>query len=729
MLENSDNTINLREYFKVIRSRLWVIFTIFILTTVSGTYVIEQVLPKIYTATSKIQVFPRNDPNIPGFLGPQAPPFDPIAFQSALEILQSGDVMNPVIKDLKLDEVWAKRDFKSNMASLPPSLALEYMHRKVSIDYERGTNILEISADSQDNQEASNIANAIADRYKALRDDEENKRNGSGEDAYREKIATQQKLVEEKRAIVETMQKDMHAKGIDIADVDGNSLRNEQDLSQRQRDLLAAKQDADNRRVLVEQVKGLNDDDFINTMIAIGRDGGNITALRASAFKLESDIANLLKEGFDENHPRVESARAELARQREQITEMIAGMRRAIVVDVAMAEQREAGLKQIVTDLTLKIAADQGNELAPYREALHERDKQQSLLDAYTIHLNELQLDRSLVQSPVRIFSRASPPDHPSKPNKSLLTMITVAAGIFFGIVVAFLIEYLDTSIKTMADAEQLLGLPVLTVIPNKGGPIPLNEESARLPHAEGYRILRAKLNLKVENGIGPALSVLSGGPGEGKSTTIYNLAVVCAQAGQSVILVDCDLRRPTIHDLLNMPNDHGVANYLRGDGDAVEFIQQTSLPSLHVLTAGAAPSSEVGSLSGDKIRHMLDDLKQRYDIVLIDSPPVLGISDGSIIAREVDYVILVIQHRRYPRDISLRAKRAIEEVHGNCIGMVLNSVAIKSDDSYYYYSNYGNYYKKADRQKTRKHANGAKTNGKPSLVSSRQKDSDSDEF
>ena len=139
-------------------------------------------------------------------------------------------------------------------------------------------------------------------------------------------------------------------------------------------------------------------------------------------------------------------------------------------------------------------------------------------------------------------------PDRPSKPKKGLDLAISVMAGLFVGIVVAFLIEYLDTSVKTMADAEMLLGLPVLTVIPNKGGPMPLVQDSARLPHAEGYRILRAKLDLKVQNGMGPSLSMLSGGPGEGKSTTIYNLAVVCAQSGQSVILVDCDLRRPTLH-------------------------------------------------------------------------------------------------------------------------------------------------------------------------------------
>jgi len=117
--------------------------------------------------------------------------------------------------------------------------------------------------------------------------------------------------------------------------------------------------------------------------------------------------------------------------------------------------------------------------------------------------------------------------------------------------------------------------------------------------------------------------------------------------------------------------------------------------------------------------------------LVLIDAPPVLGISDGSIIAREVDYVILVIQHRRYPREISLRAKRAIEEVHGNCVGMVLNCVEVKSDDSYYYYSTYGNYYYKDRKRSTRskKRKDIAKANGKPVAATIRKTDLESDEF
>ena len=331
---------------------------------------------------------------------------------------------------------------------------------------------------------------------------------------------------------------------------------------------------------------------------------------------------------------------------------------------------------------------------------------------ALNIRLREAQSTANLLESPVKIIAPAEVPDVPSSPNVNLNIAISAFAGLFCGIVVAFLIEYLDTSVKTMADAEQLLGLPVLTVIPNKGGPMPLTQQTARLPHAEGYRILRAKLNLKVQNGLGPSVTMLSGGPGEGKSTTIYNLAIVCAQAGQSVILVDCDLRRPTLHDLLDVSNDRGVSNFLRNEGDPLDFIQQTQLPKLHVLTAGETPMSDIGNLSGDKIRAMLDELKQRYDLVLIDAPPVLGISDGSIIAREADYVILVIQHRRYPGEISLRAKRAIEEVHGNCVGMVLNAVSVQSDDSYYYYSSYGNYYQKDGKKRRKKKSGGVAVNG-----------------
>ncbi|MCE0499640.1 MAG: polysaccharide biosynthesis tyrosine autokinase [Methylacidiphilales bacterium] len=712
------------------------IFTIFAITTGSGWYVANEVLHKSYTATGEMQIKPRGVVDVPSFIiGPTEKTEDMTAFQSEFEIIQSPDLLLPIINDLGLDKTWAKRG-KSDEDSLPPVESLAIMNSILRLDLKRGTNIVVITVESEVPKEAADIVNAVMDHYQTLRDVEEDQRNSRGADALRDQITQQQAVVDKSTAGVEKLRQQLGNTGVNIVPGSyGSEERDEQDLDSRKHDLLSAKEDADTRRVLLEQVQSLNDDDLINTLDALGRSEPNISSLRAQSLQVDGEIDNFLKQGFDENHPRILALRAEQARRKQQIADLIKGLRSAMVVDSQMAKSRVDLLTKEVDDLQAKVTLDQSSYLTPFRDAQRDLQKQQDLLDALTIRLKQLLADRPLLESPVRIIDRAVPPTSPTKPNKNTYLMISAAIGLFVGIVIAFLIEYLDTSVKTMADAEVLLGLPVLTVIPNKGGPMPLTQESARMPHAEGYRILRAKLDLRVQNGIGPSLATLSGGPGEGKTTTIYNLAIVCAQAGQSVILIDGDLRRPMLHQLLNLPNDRGLANYLRGEGDAVDYIQQSDLPKLHLLAAGDMPMSDIGVLAGDKIRLMLDDLKQRYDLVLIDSPPVLGISDGSIIAREADYVILVIQHRRYPREISLRAKRAIEEVHGNCIGMVLNCVSVKSDDSYYYYSNYGDYYynrkkEKADRGK--KHLGSVKANGKPgkpAIAATRKAERQSDEF
>jgi capsular exopolysaccharide synthesis family protein len=730
MPENSDQILHFHEYFKIIRNRLWVIFTIFTLTVLSGYYVTNEVLPKIYSTTAQIQIRPRNVQDVPGFLGTTDKNIDPAQFQAEFQIMQSSDVLMPIITDLGLDKKWAERAHEA-VEALPPQDALAHLNSILKLDLSRGTNIVNITVSSEDAKESADVANAVADRYKTVRDVEEDDRFNRGVESMRDQIAQQQKAVDDAKTTVENMRQELGKKGIIVpggAGLMSYTSQEETDLDKRKADLLSAQEDYDARRVLLESVIKLPDDQFISTLIGLGRSEADIDALRTDVMKEDTDITNLLNDGFGANNPTVLSKQAELTGKKEQITSLIAGLRRAMTVDTEMAKSRVDLLQAQVDELNKIYLANTSSELVPFRDAQRQLEQQQSLLDALNVRLRQIQADETLAESPVRIISRAEPPEIPSKPQKTLNYLASAIVGLFVGVGVAFLIEYLDTSVKTMADAETLLGLPVLTVIPNKGGPMPLVQDAGRLPHAEGYRILRAKLDLKVQNGIGPSLTMLSGGPGEGKSTTIFNLALVCAQAGQSVILIDCDLRRPTLHELLGVSNERGLSNYLRGEGDAVSFVQRTVIPKLQVLTAGNMPMSEIGVLAGDKIRSLLDDLKTRYDMVLIDAPPVLGISDGSIIAREVDYVILVVQHRRYPREISLRAKRAIEEVHGNCVGMVLNCVAVKSDDSYYYYSSYGNYYKKKpDRAYKRKDL--AKANGKPVAVPARKADLESDEF
>jgi capsular exopolysaccharide synthesis family protein len=732
MADSSSNTVHFHDYLKVLRSRFGVIFIIFALTAGSGWFVTDQILPRIYSATAEVEIRPRGEEAVNSFDGSTTDrPFEQTLFQSEFERMKSPDVLMPIIDDLGLEKKWAQVLTKGKVDQLTPLQALSYMKGTVlDIQFKKGTELIDITANTRDPKEAADIANAVANHYKQVRDAEESERANGGIDTIRDQIAEQQKIVDDRRAKLDALRDEAGKAGVSIEPLtQGTESRADINLDSRNRDLLAAKEEASTMRVLMDSTKNLPDDEFVNTVEAIGgQEIPNIANLRADAFKVEADIDNLEKQGYEENHPRVQALKAELARERQQIADLIAGTRQAIVVKSQMADSRVALLQKEVDELTARTQRDQETEVGPYHDAQVELEHQQSLLDAYNVHLKQVIADSHLMQSPVIIRAPADVPESPSKPNTLLNMAVSVVAGLFLGIMVAFFIEYLDTSVKTMADAESLLGLPVLAVIPNKGGPLPINADSAKVPYAEGYRILRAKLDLKVQNGLGPSISMLSGGPGEGKSTTLYNMAVVCAQAGQSVILVDSDLRRPTVHGLVKVSNERGLANYLRGEGDALDFIQETKLPNLHVLPAGEMSLSEIGTLASEKIRGMLDELKQRYDIVFVDSPPILGVSDGSIIAREVDYVILVIQHRRFPREISLRAKRAVEEVHGNCVGMVLNGVTLRSDDSYYYYNNYRTYYRKTERKKKAAVAkkNG---NGRPPVSAARKSAPRSDEF
>ena len=732
MIQTS-NTIHVREYFKILRSRFWVIFTIFLLTVVSGAYVTQEVLPKIYEASTQIQIKPRGIVDVSSFdiSGIKDEQFDATNFQAEFEIMQSAKVLGPVIADLGLDKRWAKTIFK--VPALSEQATLGYLLTLVKVEIKKGTDIVSITVSDQDPKEAAEIANAIAEDYKKLRDGEESDRTSRGEDTVREQITDQQSIVDDRRIKVDRLRDQAYSKGIPIDPKGaGDTSSIDTDLEKTKEELMGAREDADARNILMTRMQGLSDDEFVDTMTAMNQIDKNVGDLRTQALTLKAEKERLLSQGYGEENTLVLANEADQETKNQQIKNLIQGQRQALAINLQMSRSKVDLLSKEVDDLTTKAEKEQSTDLGPFREAQHEFEKQLALLDALNVHLKQIIADSTLMESPVHVIARATPPEGPSKPNSTINMLISILAGTFLGVLVAFLVEYLDTSVKTMADAESLLGLPVLTVIPNKGGPMPLTAQSARLPHAEGYRILRAKLDIKVQNGVGPSISMLSGGPGEGKSTTIYNLAVICAQAGQSVILVDCDLRRPMVHRMVNISNERGLANFFRGEGDPLDYIQPTALPNLHALPAGEVSGNEIGALVGDKIRMILDELKQRYDLVLVDSPPVLGISDGSIIAREVDYVILIIQHRRYPREISLRAKRAIEEVHGNCVGMVLNCVAIKSDDSYYYYSNYGNYYQAdATRQKKKKKKTPAVANGNgtPVVVSSRKEDLDSDEF
>lgn len=205
-----------------------------------------------------------------------------------------------------------------------------------------------------------------------------------------------------------------------------------------------------------------------------------------------------------------------------------------------------------------------------------------------------------------------------------------------------------------------------------------------RSPAAEAYRTLRTNIQFSSLDKPLRTLLATSTVPDEGKSTTLANLAVTMAQAEQRVILVDCDLRRPTLHTLFNMPNDMGLTSMILANDDAMLPLQQTSVPGLQVLTSGPLPPRPADILGSRRMEAIIERLRAEADVVLFDTPPVIAVTDAAVLANRVDGVLLVLKAGHTTRDHARHARQVLERAKANIIGVVLNNAEIEQGYGYY---------------------------------------------
>jgi capsular exopolysaccharide synthesis family protein len=206
---------------------------------------------------------------------------------------------------------------------------------------------------------------------------------------------------------------------------------------------------------------------------------------------------------------------------------------------------------------------------------------------------------------------------------------------------------------------------------------------------------MRTNIEFNRKSPSASSITMVSGGPGEGKSTTLNNLAYTFAKGGYTTLLVDADLRRPSQHRIFGVENTIGLSDYLTKNIELEDVVQDTPLNNLYFMPSGLLPSDAVGILNSQRMLDMIQDAKNRFDVVFFDSPPILGVSDASVLSSEVDLTIIVVQHRRFPKSMIQRVKMAIDNVGGKTLGVVLNNVDIRHGQSYEYYTSYYNYYHK----------------------------------
>lgn len=312
--------------------------------------------------------------------------------------------------------------------------------------------------------------------------------------------------------------------------------------------------------------------------------------------------------------------------------------------------------------------------------------------------LEDLRLAEVQASDEIVITTPARVPEKPIRPRVLVNTLLAAIVGVMLALGVVFLLEYLDDTIKYPDLVRDQTGLPTLAAVVTISGASPAEKlvalSSTRSPAAEAYRVLRTNLQFSSLDRPVRTLLVSSPSPDEGKSTTAVNLAAVMAQAGQRVVLVDCDLRRPTIHRFFQTPNNSGLTTaLLHADADPAAFLQETSLPGLQVLTTGPIPPNPSELLSSERMHELLQKLQAQADMVVLDSPPVLAVADASILATRADGTLLVVNAGVTRLDMLVKTLERLDGLGVRPLGLVLNRLSERRGGYYYYY-----YYQYASR-------------------------------
>lgn len=406
-------------------------------------------------------------------------------------------------------------------------------------------------------------------------------------------------------------------------------------------------------------------------------------SVQSSHSEVAAQVANILPDVF---------MRMNRVRQEQRFSDT----RQELQDELAAAESELEQTEQVL------------NQLPATDENLNERDRLERLVTRHQTTYNtlsksleDLRLAEAQTTDNIVLTTPAQPSASPIRPRVLFNTLLAALIGALLGLGVAFLVEYLDDTVKTPDQVRDLTGLPTLGGVVKLEGATPSDRLVARAtnrsPSAEAYRVLRTNLQFSSLDKPLTTLVLTSATPGEGKSTTAANLAIVLAQADMRVILVDADLRRPSLHKVFRLPNHTGLSTALLDKQHNPEmYLQEADVPNLRILVTGPIPPNPAEMLSSTRMLEVIETLKGQADVVVFDMPPVLAVADASILASRVDGTVLVVGVGEARGEMLVQAVERLESVGVHPLGVVLNKLTERKSGYYYYY-----YYQYASRYET----------------------------
>jgi len=570
------------------------------------------------------------------------------------------------------------------------------------------TEILEISSTRPDPFEAALIANAVAESFIRERLD---RRLGAVQDAI---VWLQKQLKNEQVDLDKSrieLYEFMNKYGIlSIDEKRGTKL--DEELKLMGEKVRAAKENTATLHLRYEQVAQLATSPNLIDTIPEAMTNKVLADLRGQEIQLEQEAIKL-SATYGSNHPRIMALERQVKNLRSAKSQEIQKIINSLKVQYETARLQEQSIIQARDGIQGELE-DLQKRTVRYFTLKREVESNEKVYDVVLNRLKETSLTEEFAKSPnASIINHAMTPRAPSSPNVQRHLTMGVALAILLSIGLAVLLEFLDKTITRPDQIEQQLGLTFLGAVPsfnsdtksktNGAGGSLIALTNPKSSAAEAYRALRTSVLLSSADVQPQVLLVTSPGKSEGKSLSASNLAIVMAQAGNRVLLIDCDLRKPKLHKMFDLERDRGLSTMLVGRKLEREgFLQKTAEPNLELITCGPIPPNPSELLGSKRMHTFLDSLRQDYDRIILDSPPILAATDAAVLTPFVDGTILIVRSGDTTRQMAQRAIKLLMSVNTRITGVVLNEIMIGRDSYYYYdyyYCHYGKYYGDEDSE------------------------------
>jgi len=663
-VEDSVGEVDIREYLNLIWVRKWWVLgcavSVFILLSAWSL-----TRPKMYTATTKIIIEPKQAINNN-------------QFDAFVNYWQLDRYITDQVQVLETDRLAQRVITRLGLASLPEfsgqHLGPEFLLGRLKVEPVEGSNVVKLSLTAGDPHQAAEWLNAYVEEYISAN-------IADGIEKTRKIYKVIQSRLDPLRKQVQTSEQDLmkfreNEGAVLLADEQKNVITEQVDTLTSE--YAKAKAERIQLETEMQALGRLKKEHLSAVSFPDIMDDTAIASLLQKRGEAELELKNKL-ETYKEGHPVIKELRSRLEGIDQAIDARVKTLSSNLKTRFEIVRDREQSLyrnleslRQEIIDLSKK-SMEQDRLQEIYKQNKH-------FLEEMLARSNEADLSATSWMNNIRVIEPAVAPGGPSSPNIPRTMALGLVLGLFLGIGIVLALDFLDNSLRTPEQVERYLGLDTLTAVPK------LTEENRRTLW-ESFQTLRTALLLAARGKGCQAVLVTSSIPSEGKTTISFNLAKTLAAAGDRVLLLDCDLRKPRLHRLMNVKNTHGLTTLVLGEGKFEDVVsRREDIPNVDLVSSGALPSNPPELFGKESFHTFLREARTRYDWIIIDTPPLATVTDPVITVQFVDMVLLVTEYGGVRRQITAEALKSLYRADARVVGVVLNKVDVQRD---YYYSNY----------------------------------------